>query len=55
MLSQSAFTYIIYFCFIYLFLTMVLCTGWVIRDRNKLKRKQPNAYELQQAQEVKAQ
>lgn len=41
-MSLAAFNFIIYFCFFYLALSMVLCTLWVLRDRNKLKRKPQN-------------
>ncbi|MCL7749968.1 hypothetical protein [Halalkalibacter alkaliphilus] len=38
-MGLTAFTFLIYFCFAYLAVTMVVCTVWVIRDRGKLKRK----------------
>ncbi|WP_180955525.1 MULTISPECIES: hypothetical protein [Bacillus] len=44
-MNLSAFSFLIYFCFIYLAITMIICTAWVIRDREKLKRKPSEAQE----------
>lgn len=44
-MSESVFTFIIYFCFLYLGVSILTCTIWVIRDRNKLKKGQQSSYQ----------
>lgn len=41
-MSLATFNLIIYFCFLYLAASIVFTTIWVLRDRNKLKRKSQN-------------